>query len=105
MLLTVRGRVDQWSTLLWDRALAMRIVEATLTLDTVLPPPARERRIAVTVPRLSARLAARPRRPGPEVSRGVRRGDGRRSARSLSALCACAAPVSWPRTQCQRTRA
>src|SRR4051812_28052874 len=27
------------------------------------------------------------------------------SARSLSALWACSAPVSWPRTQCQRTSA
>jgi hypothetical protein len=50
VLLTVRGRVDQWSKLLWERALAQRIVDATLTLDTVLPPPARERRIAVAVP-------------------------------------------------------
>jgi hypothetical protein len=38
MLLTVRGRLDQWSRLLWDRALAQRVVEATLTLDSVLPP-------------------------------------------------------------------
>ena len=60
LLLTVRGRVDQWSSLLWERALAMKIVEATLVLDSVLPPPARERRIAVAVPRLSARVAARP---------------------------------------------
>jgi hypothetical protein len=50
VLLTVRGRVDQWSKLLWDRALAMKIVEATLSLDSVLPPPARERRVALTVP-------------------------------------------------------
>jgi hypothetical protein len=38
VLLTVRGRLDQWSRLLWDRALAQRVVEATLTLDSVLPP-------------------------------------------------------------------
>ena len=37
LLLTVRGRLDQWSHLLWNRALAQRIVEATLTLDDVLP--------------------------------------------------------------------
>ena len=60
LLLSVRGRVDQWSSLLWERALAMKIVEATLALDSVLPPPARERRIGVAVPRLSARVAARP---------------------------------------------
>ena len=44
ILLTVRGRLDQWSQLLWDRALAQRVVEATLTLDSVLPPPARRAR-------------------------------------------------------------
>ena len=50
MLLTLRGRLDQWSRLLWDRALAQAIVDATLTLDAVLPPPARERRLGVPVP-------------------------------------------------------
>ena len=59
LLLTVRGRVDQWSKLVWERALAMRIVDVTLTLDTVLPPPARERRIAVTVPRERLRRVVR----------------------------------------------
>jgi hypothetical protein len=43
VLLSVRGRLDQWSGLLWDRALAQRIVEVTLTLDAVLPPPPRRR--------------------------------------------------------------
>ena len=33
VLLTIRGRIDQWSTLLWERALAMKIVDVTLTLD------------------------------------------------------------------------
>ena len=37
LLLTVRGRLDQWSHLLWNRALAQRVIESTLTLDTVLP--------------------------------------------------------------------
>ena len=59
VLLTVRGRVDQWSSLLWERALAMKIVEATLVLDSVLPPPARERRIAVAMPRERLRRVAR----------------------------------------------
>ncbi len=49
VLLTVRGRVDQWSKLLWERALAMKIVEATLTLDDVLPPPAHRRTRAAAV--------------------------------------------------------
>ena len=44
ILLTVRGRLDQWAQLLWDRALVQRVVEATLTLDSVLPPPARRLR-------------------------------------------------------------
>ena len=47
VLLTVRRRLDQWSELLWQRAIAQRVVEATLTLDAVLPPPRRERRGAV----------------------------------------------------------
>jgi hypothetical protein len=59
VLLTVRGRVDQWSSLLWERALAMKIVEATLVLDSVLPPTARERRIAVAVPRERLRRVVR----------------------------------------------
>ena len=45
ILLTVRGRLDQWAQLLWDRALAQKVVEATLTLDSVLPPPARRARV------------------------------------------------------------
>jgi len=60
LLLTVRGRVDQWSKLLWERALATRIVDATLTLDDVLPPAPRDRRLAVTLPSLGARVAAQP---------------------------------------------
>jgi hypothetical protein len=60
VLLTVRGRLDQWSELLWNRAIAQRVVEATLTLDIVLPPPAREHRIAAAVP---ARVGRRFRRP------------------------------------------
>jgi hypothetical protein len=47
VLLSVRGRLDQWSRLLWDRALAQKIVEVTLTLDAVLPPPPRARRLYV----------------------------------------------------------
>ena len=65
VLLTVRGRLDQWSQLLWNRALAQKVVEATLTLDVVLPPPRRERRIGSAVPaqvrgRLRRSVAARP---------------------------------------------
>ena len=59
MVLSVRGRLDQWSQLVWERALAARIVEATLTLDTVLPLPAPEPRVAVAVPRERLRRAVR----------------------------------------------
>jgi hypothetical protein len=52
VLLSVRGRLDQWSRLLWDRALAQKIVEATLTLDSVLPPPPREPRLHFRLPRI-----------------------------------------------------
>jgi hypothetical protein len=65
VLLTVRGRLDQWSELLWNRALAQKVVEATLTLDVVLPPPGRERRLGAAVPervgrRIRRRAATRP---------------------------------------------
>jgi hypothetical protein len=60
VLLTVRGRLDQWSELLWNRALAQRVVEATLTLDVVLPPPARERRLGAAVPERVGRRFRRP---------------------------------------------
>jgi hypothetical protein len=60
VLLTVRGRLDQWSELLWNRALAQRVVEATLTLDVVLPPPARERRLGTAVPERVGRRFRRP---------------------------------------------
>ena len=64
VLLTIRGRLDHWSQLMWNRAIAQKVVEATLTLDLVLPPPARERRISAGVPegvsRRVRRVAARP---------------------------------------------
>ena len=85
ILLTVRGRVDQWSSLLWERALAMKIVEATLVLDSVLPPPARERRIGSPC-RGSARGWLRARRPGPERSRPARDADGQ-AIRPSSRAC------------------
>jgi hypothetical protein len=66
VLLSVRGRLDQWSRLLWDRALAQKIVEVTLTLDSVLPPPPRERRLRFRLPRLvSRRVAGRPQAVSP----------------------------------------
>jgi hypothetical protein len=44
VLLTVRGRLDQWSQLLWQRAVVQKVVDRTLTLDEVLPPPESARR-------------------------------------------------------------
>jgi len=66
VLMTVRGRLDQWSQLVWDRAITQKVVEATLRLDDVLPPPARGRRMANGVPSMAGRRraewdAARPR--------------------------------------------
>ena len=46
ILLAVRGRLDQWAQLLWNRALAQKVIETTLTLDSVLPPPGRRARIS-----------------------------------------------------------
>src|SRR4051812_30165304 len=50
VVLPLRGRLDQWSQLLWARALAQKIVDATLTLDAVPPPPRRERSVAFSRP-------------------------------------------------------
>lgn len=47
VLFTVRGRLDQWSQLLWDRAVAQKVFDVTMTLDTVLPPTPAQRRIRV----------------------------------------------------------
>ena len=40
-------------------AVAQKIVEVTLTLDSVLPPPPRERRLRVKVPHVQRHVAAR----------------------------------------------
>ena len=79
VLLTVRGRVDQWSELLWNRALAQKVVEATLTLDVVLPPPVRERRIGAAVPERVGRRFRRPAaaRPAAGALMSVPAGAGR----------------------------
>jgi hypothetical protein len=37
--LTVRTRAHQWSQLLWENAVVIKVSEATLLLDEVLPPP------------------------------------------------------------------
>ena len=38
VLLAIRGRLHQWSELLWNRAVAQKVINVTLTLDDVLPP-------------------------------------------------------------------
>jgi hypothetical protein len=37
--LTIRSKLGQWSELLWSRAMAEKVVSATLALDAVFPPP------------------------------------------------------------------
>ncbi len=44
VLVTVRTRLHQWSELLWNRALAKKVRDRTLVLDSVLDPPAVRRR-------------------------------------------------------------
>jgi hypothetical protein len=38
VLLAIRGRLHQWSELLWNGAVAQKVTDATLTLDDVLAP-------------------------------------------------------------------
>jgi hypothetical protein len=57
VLLTARTRVKQWSELLWNRALARKVSDATLVLDTVLPPPLAERRSVVNPAAALGRVA------------------------------------------------
>jgi hypothetical protein len=55
VLFAVRGRLDQWSQLLWNRALAQKVVDNTLTLDSVIPPAPAQRRFHIGVPSRFAR--------------------------------------------------
>jgi hypothetical protein len=76
MLATVRTRATQWSELLWNRAVAKKVSDMTLVLDTVLPAPAaKPRSLAATAARVGDGVKARIRshpgamppahRPGP----------------------------------------
>ena len=66
MAMTVRARVHQWSELLWDRAVANKVSDETLALDSVLPPPATEPRSLASVAKdVKERLASH---PGPLAS-------------------------------------
>jgi hypothetical protein len=40
--LTIRTRMSEWTELLWNRAVALRITAVTLTVDDLLPPPAHD---------------------------------------------------------------
>jgi hypothetical protein len=62
MAVTVRTRADQWSELLWNRAVARKVSERTLLMDAVLPPPRAEARS----------LAALARGLGDRVARAIR---------------------------------
>lgn len=59
--LTLRKRVDQWSQLLWNRALAQKVTDVTLTSDEVFdaaPPKGVVARVQAHVPRSPAAGAA-----------------------------------------------
>jgi hypothetical protein len=74
MLVTIRGRLHQWSGLLWERAVTQKVSDETLLLDRVLPPSpvASERRSLAeaagsayrrVTERLNPDRSARPRAP------------------------------------------
>ena len=56
--LTIRTRVSEWTELLWNRAVALRITAVTLLVDDLLPPPARDSVVA-TARRATRRTVAR----------------------------------------------
>lgn len=58
--LTIRTRVSDWTELLWNRAVALRITAVTLIVDDLLPPPAREG-VIETARRATRRTVARTR--------------------------------------------
>jgi hypothetical protein len=66
--LAIRTRVSEWTELLWNRAVALRITSVTLLVDDLLPPPARDR-VVETARRATHRMAARTRQ-APARTRG-----------------------------------
>lgn len=58
--LTIRTRVSEWTELLWNRAVALRITAATLLVDDLLPSPARAG-VVETARRATLRTVARTR--------------------------------------------
>lgn len=56
--LTIRTRVSEWTELLWNRAVALRITSVTLLVDDLLPPPARDR-VVETARRATRRTVAK----------------------------------------------
>ena len=89
--------------MLWTRALAQKMVEATLTLDGVLPPPVRERRIArrhaAHVERRAATGAAARLGAAVKRQRATRR-PAERSARSFERLVRVRVERLVTTTQC-----
>ncbi|MCP9488691.1 MAG: hypothetical protein MSC31_02290 [Solirubrobacteraceae bacterium MAG38_C4-C5] len=56
-LLAIRGRLHQWSELLWNRAVAQKVTSVTLTLDDVLlPPDPRQKAVVEAAGRLGKRV-------------------------------------------------
>lgn len=79
--LTIRTRVSEWTELLWNRAVALRITAATLLVDDLLPPPARDG-VVESARRATRRTVARTKR-APARVRGDSRRAGWASARAV----------------------
>jgi hypothetical protein len=65
VLLTVRTQLHRWTELLWNRALAKKVSDETLVLDSVLPRPAAQRpsfasEVVAVVEGLRGRITRRP---------------------------------------------
>jgi hypothetical protein len=79
MLVTIRTQVHQWSELLWNRAVAKKVSDETLVLDSVLPlpfaPPTERRSFVSAVASfgegMKERMTSRPRTMPPSPKPGT----------------------------------
>jgi hypothetical protein len=81
--LTIRTRVSEWTELLWNRGVALRITAVTLLVDELLAPPARDgvvetarratRRTVARTRQAPARVRGRSQRTGWAGAKAVRR--------------------------------
>jgi hypothetical protein len=79
--LTIRTRVSEWTELLWNRAVALRITAVTLLVNDLLPPPARDG-VVETARRSTRRTVARTRQ-APARVRGHSHRAGWASAKAV----------------------